>query len=379
MDCKSLYIHIPFCKKKCYYCDFNSYSGKEYLIDDYIEALKKEITLYKDILNKNKINTIFLGGGTPSILNGEQIFEIMNTLNKNFLIKDNAEISIESNPGTLNYSKLKLYYESGINRLSIGLQACQNNLLNKIGRIHSFEEYIKNLQDARKIGFSNINTDLMFSLPGQTKKDWKETLNKIVDLNIPHISAYSLIVEEETPFYNWVGDGKVALPSEDVEIDMYHYAIKYLKEKGYKHYEISNFAKNRFECKHNLTYWKNKPYLGIGVGAHSYFNKKRFNNVKKIEEYIRLVKNDKLPVEERLDISTKDEISEFMFLGLRLIDGISIKEFINRFNVSPFEIYKEEFKKLKGDELLFWDEEQIKLTSKGIDLSNIVFQDMLLD
>lgn len=379
MNSIALYIHIPFCEKKCFYCDFNSYSGKKYLIEDYITALKKEITLYKASLAECTVSTIFFGGGTPSILSGSQIYEIMDIINKNFSIEDNAEISMESNPGTLDYNNLKQYYESGINRLSIGLQACQNHLLKTLGRIHNFEEYIKNLEDARQVGFTNINTDLMFSLPGQSKKDWKESLRKMVDLNIPHISAYSLIVEEKTPFYNWVKNKKVILPSEDTEIDMYHYAIRYLKEAGYKHYEISNFSKPGFECKHNLIYWKNKPYIGFGAGAHSYFNKKRFNNVEKVEEYISLLKNDKLPVENEIDILVKDEISEFMFLGLRLIDGISIEEFKTKFNISPFDIYKEAFNKLKQEDLLLWDEQRIKLTSKGIDLSNIVFQEMLLD
>ncbi len=378
MNSIALYIHIPFCEKKCFYCDFNSYSGKKYLIEDYIKALKKEITLYKSSLAEYTVGTIFFGGGTPSILSGKQMSEIMNILNKSFIVEDNAEISMESNPGTLDYNNLKQYYDNGINRLSIGLQACQNHLLKTLGRIHDFEEYTKNIKDARKVGFTNINTDLMFSLPSQSKKDWKESLRKMVDLNIPHISAYSLIVEEDTPFHNWVEDKKVILPNEDTEINMYHYAIRYLKEKGYKHYEISNFSKPGFECKHNLIYWENKPYIGFGAGAHSYFNKKRFNNVEEVEKYISLLKNDKLPVENKIDILVKDEISEFMFLGLRLINGISIDEFKERFNISPFEIYKEQFNKLKEQGLVVWDKHYIKLTSKGIDFSNIVFQEMLL-
>lgn len=379
MESIALYIHVPFCERKCNYCDFSSYSGKNHLIDEYIEALKKEIILYKNTLNNYKVNTVFFGGGTPSILTGKQINEIMNLLVKYFNIDDKAEISMEANPGTLSYDKLKAYYESGVNRLSIGLQACQKELLKTLGRIHSFEDYTKNLEDARKVGFLNINTDLMFSLPGQSFKDWEKTLEQIVSLDIPHISAYGLIVEEETPFYNWVENKKIILPDEEIELKMYHHTINYLKEKGYEHYEISNFAKPEFQCKHNLIYWHNKPYIGLGSGAHSYFNKKRFSNVKGIEEYINLLSQNKAPLDDEIILSTKDEISETMFLGLRTTKGVSVEDFIQRFNTSPFEVYNEEFNKLRKQGLLCWDEKYIKLTSKGIDISNVVFQEMLLE
>ncbi len=375
----SLYVHIPFCQKKCYYCDFNSYSGKQHLIKDYIEALKKEIIMYKFILNNYRIDTIFFGGGTPSILEGDQITDIIDTIKKHYVVRDGAEISIEANPGALNYNKLKKYYSSGINRLSIGLQACQDNLLKTLGRIHSFEDYLKNLKEARKAGFTNINTDLIFSLPGQKKEHWEKCLEKIVSLDMPHISAYSLIVEEGTPLNNWVKNKIVALPDEEIQLKMYHHTIKYLKEKGYIHYEISNFAKSGFQCKHNMVYWYNKQYIGLGAGSHSYFNKKRFSNVNGIEEYIDLVKSNKTPIEDEIDVSIKDEISETMFLGLRLIEGISIDEFTKRFNISPFEIYEKQIKKFSEQGLLEWDKTHIRLTQKGIDISNIVFQEMLLD
>ncbi len=375
----SLYVHIPFCQKKCYYCDFNSYSGKQHLIKDYIEALKKEIIMYKFILNNYRIDTIFFGGGTPSILEGDQITDIIDTIKKHYVVRDGAEISMEANPGTLNYNKLKKYYSSGINRLSIGLQACQDNLLKTLGRIHSFEDYLKNLKEARKAGFTNINTDLIFSLPGQKKEHWEKCLEKIVSLDMPHISAYSLIVEEGTPLNNWVKNKIVALPDEEIQLKMYHHTIKYLKEKGYIHYEISNFAKSGFQCKHNMVYWYNKQYIGLGAGSHSYFNKKRFSNVNGIEKYIDLVKSNKTPIEDEIDVSIKDEISETMFLGLRLIEGISIDEFTKRFNISPFEIYEKQIKKFSEQGLLEWDKTHIRLTQKGIDISNIVFQEMLLD
>ncbi len=374
----SLYIHIPFCQKKCYYCDFNSYSGKQHFIKDYIKALKKEIAMYGPILNNYKINTIFFGGGTPSILQEGLVSAIMKTIKEHYDVENNAEISIEANPGTLDYNKLREYRNSGINRLSMGLQACQGNLLKSLGRIHTFGDYLKNLEVAGEVGFSNINTDLMFSLPGQKEDDWKECLEKIVRLNIPHISAYSLIVERGTPFYDWVKNEIISLPDEETQLRAYHYAIKYLEEKGYIHYEISNFAKPGFQCKHNIVYWRNKPYIGLGAGSHSYFNKKRFNNVSGIEDYIKLVEDGKTPIEEKIDISIEDEISETMFLGLRLIKGISINEFTERFNISPFKIYKEQIKKFSEQGLLKWDETHIRLTQKGIDISNVVFQEMLL-
>ncbi|HZJ76518.1 MAG TPA: radical SAM family heme chaperone HemW, partial [Oscillospiraceae bacterium] len=369
MNTVSLYIHIPFCQKKCCYCDFNSYSGKQHLIKDYIEALKREIIMYKSILGNYIIDTIFFGGGTPSILEGDQITGIMDTIERYYIVRNDAEISIEANPDTLNRDKLKKYYNCGVNRLSIGLQAYQNNLLKTLGRIHSFEDYLRSLEEAKKIGFININTDLMFSLPGQKKEHWRKCLEKIVSLDIPHISAYNLIVEEGTPLNNWVKNKTVVLPDEEIQLEMYHYTIKYLKEKGYIHYEISNFAKPGYQCKHNMAYWYNRQYIGVGAGSHSYFNKKRFSNVNSIDEYIDIIKNNKTPIEYEIEVSIKDEISETMFLGLRLIKGISIKEFTERFNISPFEIYEKQIKKFSEQGLLEWDKTHIRLTQKGIDIS----------
>lgn len=379
MNSIALYIHIPFCEKKCHYCDFNSYSGKNHLVDDYIKALKKEMQQYGEIIKGHSVATVFFGGGTPSILTGEQMAEIMETLRRYYTLEEQAEISMEANPGTLNFHKLKAYYESGINRLSMGLQSCQNHLLKTLGRIHSFEEYVKNLEDARKAGFTNINTDLMFSLPGQTERDWQESLEKIVSLGIPHISAYSLIVEEGTPFFSWVENKKIILPDEEVDMNMYHYTIEYLKSKGYHHYEISNYAKNGFECKHNITYWHNEHYIGLGAGAHSYFDQKRFNNFADIDKYIHLLGEGSSPVEEEILVSKNDEIAETMFLGLRMMEGISIDGFFKRFHTTPLAIYEDTLEKLRKQGLIQWDEKGIWLTSKGIDLSNVVFEKMLLD
>lgn len=375
----SIYIHVPFCKKKCYYCDFSSYSGKENLIKEYIIALKEEIILYAEEIEKYNIQTIFLGGGTPSVLKSSQIEEIMDCIKENYNISKTAEISIELNPESMDIDKLKTYYNTGINRLSIGLQACQDHLLKKLGRLHNYEDYLKNLKCARDVGFTNISTDLMFALPGQKIEDWYETLENIINLEIPHISTYSLIIEEGTLFYQWEKSGNISRLTEDLELRMYHDAIKYLKSKNYTHYEISNFAKPGFQSKHNKIYWQNLNYIGLGSGAHSYFKDQRFNNFVDIETYIHHINLNKKPIENIIDISRKDEISETMFLGLRMMEGISIDKFQKRFNESPFDIYEKQFLDLKKKGLLSWDEKHIYLTKKGIDLANIVFQEMLLD
>ncbi|MCC5910326.1 MAG: oxygen-independent coproporphyrinogen III oxidase [Clostridiaceae bacterium] len=379
MKSLSLYIHIPFCEKKCYYCDFASYSGKEHLLGDYVEALKKEIELYKEELGSYSIKTIFIGGGTPSILSAEALRGITDCLQQCCSIPSDIEISMEANPGVLNIDKLKGYYEAGINRLSMGLQACQDHLLKNLGRIHRYEDFIRNLQDARKVGFENINVDLMFGLHNQTLEDWKYSLESIVDLGVPHISAYSLIIEENTPFDMWMEEGKIEKSTEDLELAMYRHAIEFLKEKGYRHYEISNFAKHQHQCQHNITYWKNQSYLGLGVGAHSYLQEARFNNFADISTYIKTIEGKKKPIENTIILTLKDQISETMFLGLRMTEGVSVEYFHQRFKQSPFTVYEKPLDKLKKQGLITYDDKAIKLTDRGLNLANVVFQEMLLD
>ncbi|AOY77571.1 radical SAM family heme chaperone HemW [Clostridium formicaceticum] len=378
MEPLSIYIHIPFCQKKCYYCDFPSYSGKEDFIEDYVKALKKEILLYAEEAAAYEIKTVFIGGGTPSVLQGKHLEKITSTLYKCYKLSREVEFSIEANPGLLNLEKLKSYYHSGINRLSMGLQACQNHLLEGLGRIHRYEDFEKNLEDARKVGFSNINVDLMFSLPNQSIKNWQDSLKKVVDLEIPHISAYSLIIEEDTLFETWLEEGKIYKPQEEVELQMYHDAINYLKSRGYLHYEISNFAKPNYPCNHNITYWKNQQYLGFGAAAHSYFKQERFHNYQEIEGYIKRIGEKKKPVATRNLLSRRDEISETMFLGLRMIEGVTVRDFEARFRQTPLQIYGKTLEKLKKQQLITYNDDFVKLTPKGIDLANLVFQEMLL-
>lgn len=359
----SLYIHIPFCLKKCLYCDFNSYENIK-LQDSYIDAVLKELKQ----IEQNRFETIFIGGGTPTILsikNLERLLKAINTFSYN-------EFTIEGNPGTINEENAKLLNSYGINRVSLGLQAWQDNLLIKLGRIHSLEDFLNSYNILRKNNIKNINVDLMFGIPGQDMKNWIHTLNEVIKLNLEHISCYGLIIEEGTPFFNMFNSGKLDIVDEVTEREMYHFAIKRLESAGFKHYEISNFSLKGKECRHNITYWKNEEYIGIGAGAHSYVDKKRYNNFKKIDEYIAGV-NNKNSIEEEVIVSINDEISEFMFLGLRMIKGISKKEFEKRFEIEIEEIFSKEIKDCIEKGLLIQDNDRIMLSKKGLDFANQVF------
>ena len=370
-----IYIHIPFCIKKCEYCDFVSYCNKKEYVPQYINALKKEI---KNNINKEyKITTIYIGGGTPSSIEENYIADIIGTIKLNMNeenLKDfeNIEVTIEVNPGTVNKEKLQVYKKIGINRLSIGLQETHNELLKSIGRIHTYEEFIKTYNLARKIGFNNINVDLMIALPNQTIQDIKENLEKITKLNPEHISVYSLILEEGTPFYNKYNENKIKLPDEELERNMYWYVKNTLENNGYMHYEISNFSKKGFESKHNMSCWNQEEYLGFGVAAHSYNNKIRYSNTNSIEEYIK--GSNKIIHEEQ---TLEDMQKEYMLLGLRKIEGINIQKFKNKFAQNPIFIFKEQLNKLVDEELIIVDGNEIKLTNKGLDLANIVWEEFV--
>ena len=370
-----IYIHIPFCIKKCEYCDFVSYCNKKEYVPQYINALKKEI---KNNINKEyKITTIYIGGGTPSSIEENYIADIIETIKLNMNDEDlkdfeNIEVTIEVNPGTVNKEKLQVYKKIGINRLSIGLQETHNELLKSIGRIHTYEEFIKTYKLARKIGFNNINVDLMIALPNQTIQDIKENLEKIIKLNPEHISVYSLILEEGTPFYNKYNENKIKLPDEELERNMYWYVKNTLENNGYMHYEISNFSKKGFESKHNMNCWNQEEYLGFGVAAHSYNNRIRYSNTNSIEEYIK--GSNKIIHEEQ---TLEDMQKEYMLLGLRKIEGINIQKFKNKFAQNPIFIFKEQLNKLVDEELIIVDGNEIKLTNKGLDLANIVWKEFV--
>lgn len=367
-----IYIHIPFCKRKCKYCDFISFANKFELIDKYIESVKEEIKNFKrddDYI----ITTIYFGGGTPSVIESKYIKEILDEIKEKFNL-ENPEITIEVNPGTVTKEKLEDYYKMGINRLSIGLQTTSNELLKLIGRIHTYSEFEETYKMARDVGFKDINVDLMIGLPTQNLEDVENDLNRIIELKPEHISVYSLILEEGTELQEKVSKKELYLPTEELERKMYWQVKNKLEKNGYIHYEISNFAKPNFESKHNLNCWNQKEYIGFGLAAHSYINKTRMSNAENLEEYISTNGKDKIIHEKQDDIA---EEKEFMLIGLRKIDGIKISDFKNKFGYNPIYLFRNELDKLVREELLEIEENNIKLTNKGVDLANLVWEEFV--
>ncbi|MCC3867579.1 radical SAM family heme chaperone HemW [Terrisporobacter mayombei] len=372
-----LYVHIPFCISKCKYCDFNSYKLNLDEKRKYLNALQREMKFYEEEIRGKEIDTIFIGGGTPSILNQEEIRFLFDNIKNNFNIKNNAEITMECNPGTLTLNKLKTMKECGVNRLSIGLQAVQNNHLEYIGRIHTYEEFEKNYYQAKEVGFKNINIDLMYALPNQSKKDWMESLEKIVKLNPTHISAYSLILEEDTELFKMYERKEFKLLDEDTDIEMYEYTINYLKSHGYNQYEISNYSKEGFECKHNILYWKCENYLGLGASASGFLNETRYNNLSELNKYENIINSFKKPIEWEEKLCIKDKIEESIFLGLRMNEGIKFRDFNEKYNINFKEVYEKEINKLKKMKLIKISDEGMILTQKGREISNSVFVEFI--
>jgi oxygen-independent coproporphyrinogen-3 oxidase len=378
-----IYIHIPFCKQKCYYCDFVSYSNKCSEVKEYIESLKKEIEEFD--FSNYKVTSIYIGGGTPSYIDSIYIVEILSELKEklkcNLIEFKDIEITIEVNPGTVDTKKLNDYKKSGINRLSIGLQSTKNDILKKIGRIHTYQEFLEIYKLARETGFKNINIDLMIGIPGQKIGDLKNTLQDIIKLEPEHISVYSLIIEENTPIEKMLENGEIKLPDEDLERNMYWYVKNTLELNGYNHYEISNFAKFGKESRHNLNCWNQEEYIGFGVAAHSYLNGIRFSNTINVEEYIQHLENNRK--EENIQIeesqSLEDKKNEFMMLGFRKIQGVDIARFKEKFIDNPIFLYREKLNKLVEEGLIEVDLNHIKLTNKGIDLANLVFEEFVDD
>ena len=378
-----IYIHIPFCKQKCYYCDFISYSNKCSEVKEYIESLKKEIEEFD--FSNYKVTSIYIGGGTPSYIDSIYIVEILSELKEklkcNLIEFKDIEITIEVNPGTVDTKKLNDYKKLGINRLSIGIQSTKNDILKKIGRIHTYQEFLEIYKLARETGFKNINIDLMIGIPGQKIGDLKNTLQDIIKLEPEHISVYSLIIEENTPIEKMLENGEIKLPDEDLERNMYWYVKNTLELNGYNHYEISNFAKLGKESRHNLNCWNQEEYIGFGVAAHSYLNGIRFSNTINVEEYIQHIENNRK--EENIQIeesqSLEDKKNEFMMLGFRKIQGVDIARFKEKFIDNPIFLYREKLNKLVEEGLIEVDLNHIKLTNKGIDLANLVFEEFVDD
>lgn len=369
-----IYIHIPFCKSKCYYCDFTSFANKEDMIDEYISCVINE--LRNKARHSYNVKTIFIGGGTPSYIDEQQIEKIITTIRKYYNVSENAEISIEVNPGTVNKEKLECYLVNGINRLSIGLQSTNNDILHEIGRIHNYRQFEDTVKLAKEVGFENINSDIIIGLPKQTIYDVENTINKLIDLNLTHISVYSLIVEENTILENKIKKKQLVLPDEEIERYMYWYAKRKLEKNGFIHYEISNYAKPGYMCKHNMDCWNQKEYLGFGVSASSYKDMIRYSNTDCIETYINNIRQNNyeknICIEEKQ--SEKDQKNEFMMLGLRKIKGVNLSEFKIKFKENPLELYKPEIKELAKENLIDIDINSIKLSKKGLDLANVVWE-----
>ncbi len=405
-----LYIHIPFCVQKCKYCDFLSAPStcKERTL--YLETLKKEIRSYRKAAREYEVTSVFVGGGTPTTLDASQLEDLFETLREVFLFAEDAEITVEMNPGTVDQEKLEALKAAGVNRLSIGLQSVNDSELQMLGRIHTFAEFLETYQLAVEAGFSNINVDLISAIPFQTTESWKHTLEVVTSLKPQpkHISAYSLIIEAGTPFYERYGEGghQEELPDEDAERQMYQDTKETLESLGYHRYEISNYAKDGYECKHNCGYWQRKEYLGLGLGAASLMNETRWSNPGTMEEYLEVVKqgvqvcetagdaDDSLcrdvagvygfeagmaeEISEKEVLTREDQMAEFMFLGLRMICGVNREEFLRCFGVSMEEVYGDVLEKFIKEALIEKEQDHYRLTARGLDVSNYVMSEFLL-
>ncbi|HOA20704.1 MAG: radical SAM family heme chaperone HemW [Tissierellia bacterium] len=367
-----IYIHIPFCVKKCGYCDFYSVKWDEESENKYIHSAINEIKSYNELSSKYVVDSIYIGGGTPSIINPKNLEKIISTIRCLFTVEENSEISMEANPNSL-WENIKTYGEIGINRLSIGIQSLNDNILKRIGRIHNSKEALQAIDRAISFGFENINADVMFNIPGQTVDDINDTISKLVTKQIRHISFYSLKLEEGTPMYLLKKNKKIVMPEEDLEREMYYAGRNIMEKHGLMQYEISNFSVKGYECRHNLKYWKQEEYIGIGPSAHSFLGNVRFSNPSDLTEYITSGENG---VFERNTLEEMDENDikfEYIMLRLRLTEGLKFADFKNKFSIDFKEAYKEQIKHLTENNLIESDDDAIRLTKRGMDLSNYVF------
>ena len=368
-----IYIHIPFCIRKCDYCDFLSGPSGPEEQADYVQALLREIQAVEEGEGRS-VSSIFIGGGTPSVLDERLLGDILREIRNRFKMEEDAEITIEVNPGTANIGKLQAYREMGINRLSIGLQSPEDRELKILGRIHNYGQFLETYQEARTVGFDNINIDLMSAIPDQTYEGWVKNLRTVAELEPEHISAYSLIVEEGTPF----AARKLNLPDEDTEYNMYEATAQILKEYGFEQYEISNYARKGRECRHNVGYWTRQDYLGFGLGASSLYGKERFANTADMKKYLENSKNPEKIREKEPSLTREDEMAEFMFLGLRMTKGISKADFQRCFGCTIESVYGEVLEKYESMELLLEKDGRIYLSREGIHVSNSIMAEFLL-
>jgi oxygen-independent coproporphyrinogen-3 oxidase len=369
-----LYVHVPFCIRKCLYCDFISYADSPDQTTAYTQDLLAEMRFYACMkeFQTTRFTTLFIGGGTPTLLPVSHLEQIIHTAVE-LSVTPPIEITIEANPGTVTLASLQTLRQIGVNRLSLGVQSFNDQLLKVLGRIHTTTEAVTAVRWARQAGFTNINMDLMFALPGQSLLQWQATLNAALELQPEHISCYSLIVEEDTPFGQLRAKGALRLPSEDLEAEMYEYALQRLNDVGYEHYEISNFARPGYRCQHNQIYWRYAPYLGLGCGAHSYWGSERWANVNSLREYRQLIQQGRLPVAERYVLTKDDQMDEYMMLGLRMRDGVSAQDFHHQFGCQLTAIYGTQLEKLQSYGLVHYDGDRCYLTKRGLLLGNQVF------
>ncbi|OLB45585.1 MAG: hypothetical protein AUH05_02980 [Ktedonobacter sp. 13_2_20CM_53_11] len=384
METVSLYVHIPFCHTRCHYCDFNTYAGMLPLREPYVRALLTEIGMAGALTKlpggkPRRSRTIFFGGGTPSLLSVSQVSRILDACYDNFAVDEDAEITLEANPGTLSREQLVGLRAAGVNRLSMGAQSFDAELLKTLGRIHSPKDITQAVRDAQAAGFTSINVDFMFGLPGQTMRHWRETIERALDLHIEHLSLYSLIIEEGTPFYTWTHEGRITPGDEDLCADMYEYADERLHAAGYVNYEISNWSLPGFQSRHNLTYWHNFPYIGMGAGAYSSFGGRRFSNVREPAEYIRMLKAQQWPEVESETVDKAQAMSETAFLALRTAQGLHLPTFEQRFALPFAQFAGDRLHMVEEAGLLERETEWLRLSKRGRLLGNEVFLRLLPD
>lgn len=374
---EAVYIHIPFCTNKCFYCDFNSYVLKDQPVMDYLRALDKEMELTVQANPPGRIKSIFVGGGTPTVLKPNEMEYFLQSVKRHFPEwSDSIEFSMEANPGTTDLEKLSVMRQGGVNRISFGVQAFQNTLLTGIGRIHDTDDVYRSLDNARRAGFDNMSIDLMFGLPNQTLDMLAESVDKALELELPHYSIYSLKVEENTLFHTMYQRNQLPLPDEEDELNMYLLLMERMKAAGYKQYEISNFAKPGFESRHNMTYWRNEDYYGLGAGAHGYVGRQRHVNIKGVNPYNEAA-NKGLPRLESFEISKEEAMEDFLMVGLRVLDGVSGSRFREQFGISMEDVFAGPLNKMVGAGLLDATEDGYKLSSKGILFGNDVFGEFI--
>ncbi len=375
----SAYIHIPFCEHICYYCDFNKVFLEGQPVDEYIQSLLTEIRLTLEKHPTKVSETIYIGGGTPTSLTAKQLDVLLTGIHRYLPTHTTKEFTVEANPGDLTAEKLDVFKAHGVNRLSMGVQTFDDRLLKKIGRKHSVQDVYDTIKLLEKKQFDNVSIDLIYALPGQTLESFRDTLTKALAFDLPHYSMYSLILENKTMFMNWVRQGRLELPTQEAETQMFEEAIIAMAQSGHHQYEISNFAKKGKESMHNLVYWDNEHYYGFGAGASGYLNQKRYKNYGPIQHYMKPLKEQRLPIFETEEISRANQIEEEMFLGLRKIEGVSLRRFEEKFNKKLTTVYQSVIDELQQQQLAVLEEDYFRLTPKGLFIGNDVFEKFLLD